>query len=207
MLQVLLFFYSFVCFPSRFATGFQNLKTLDVIATCRPVERTLWTIQSTAEDSEFAEEESVSDAEALLACWSYLKRRKRIGNWTNSERRKAIKESLKDSANPSFFWAGDDDSELLMDGDEEYDEEEDDDDDDFDIPLSELDILDVDLAEKENNGDAEMNPGKWFGEFTSFPTEPTTTPIKPKPMKTIGRDAIKKPNLPIAMYASNYLEF
>lgn len=130
-----------------------------------------------AEDDGVAEEERVSDAEALLACWSYLKRHRRIGNWTNYERRKAIKESLKDSANPSFFWA-EDDTALLMDGDEEYDEEEEDDDDDFDIPLSELDILDVDLAEKENNGDAEMNPGKWFGEFTTFPSEPTTTRMR-----------------------------
>jgi hypothetical protein len=39
-------------------------------------------------DDDGDDEIDVSDAEALLACWSYLQRRKRLGNWTESEQRK-----------------------------------------------------------------------------------------------------------------------
>jgi hypothetical protein len=36
------------------------------------------------------ENDDVSDAEALLACWSYLQRRKRLGNWTQAEQRRTL---------------------------------------------------------------------------------------------------------------------
>lgn len=163
MRQVVLFYCTF--FPFLLATGFQHLPRLHV--TPAVVERTPWTLQS------MAEEESVSDAEALLACWSYLKRRKRIGNWTNHERRKAIKEAIKESEEPSFFWEASDDNEVLMDGDEEYEEEEDEE--DFDVPLDDLAI--IDLEEKMGEED-DLNPDKWFGDFTSLPAEPSTTRLR-----------------------------
>ena len=55
--------------------------------------------------------DSISDAEALLACRAYLQRRKRWGPWTKAEGRKAMRlrslrnmQQLDDSSRNGFFW-------------------------------------------------------------------------------------------------------
>jgi hypothetical protein len=99
---------------------------------------------------------AVSDAEALLACWSYLKRRKRLGNWTKFERRKAMKALAK----PHYFWEDEDDEvEIVTDDDDE-------DPDEFEF---DMEAWNPGRDSKNKN----TSPEKWFGEFTSFPTEPT----------------------------------
>jgi hypothetical protein len=74
------------------------------------------------DDSTIDEEEididSVSDAEALLACRAYLQRKNRLGEWTQSKQRKRLREQaardLQDSSwgsdSTGFFW--EDPSEL-----------------------------------------------------------------------------------------------
>lgn len=167
MRDIVLFFFS--CIPFLCAAGFQPLSRPIVSHTVSKVEH--WTLQ--ASPKTITEEEGFLDAEALLACWAFLKRRKRIGNWTNAERRKAAKESTK----PSFLLGEDDDYELLMDGDEEYEEDE-----------EEYDAVNFDNGGRtsmdgENEiiietEDVDLNPDKWFGDFTSFPMEPTTTRMR-----------------------------
>ncbi|CAJ1918083.1 unnamed protein product [Cylindrotheca closterium] len=172
MFEIVLFFLS--CFPFLCATGFQPLPRYQVVQEVVPLVDHSWTLlQASPESSATTEEEDgISDAEALLACWSYLKRRKRIGNWTNAERRKAIKESIKESGRPSFFW-GEDDSELLMDGDVEYEDDEGEEEYyDRNIDGENTDYMDGEKEVIENEDDFST---EWFGEFTSFPTEPTVT--------------------------------
>ncbi|KAG7349627.1 hypothetical protein IV203_012224 [Nitzschia inconspicua] len=53
--------------------------------------------------------DDVSDAEALLACWSYLQRHKRLGNWTQYEQRMAQK-----SMSRTFFLMEDDLTDQLQ---------------------------------------------------------------------------------------------
>jgi hypothetical protein len=64
--------------------------------------------KSASEEEEVVEEEeeeidadSVSDAEALLACRAYLQRKNRLGEWTQFERRKRMKEVA--FAKPKFW--------------------------------------------------------------------------------------------------------
>jgi hypothetical protein len=98
----------------------------------------------------------VSDAEALLACWSYLKRHKRLGNWTQNERRK----SQAASAKPHYFWEEEDeDTEITIDEDEDEEYF-----DGGDLPQDRLDSSDTNPASE-----------IWFGEFTSFPIEPSVS--------------------------------
>eukprot|EP00980_Cylindrotheca_fusiformis_P009343 scaffold2047_cov129-Cylindrotheca_fusiformis.AAC.22 len=103
----------------------------------------------------------VSDAEALLACWSYLKRRKRIGNWTKYERRQAMKASAK----PHFFWEDEDEEvEIVVDEDDDED-------------LDYCDDEDWNPRRYSATSDEDNNPSTetWFGEFTSFPSGPTVS--------------------------------
>jgi hypothetical protein len=98
-------------------------------------------------------DEEVSDAEALLACWSYLRKRRRLGNWTQLERR----QNMKASAQPHFFWEEPDDEANNI-----VDDNDDDDDETFDL--------------SEPRPDRGTKTDEiWYGEFTSFPTEPTIT--------------------------------
>jgi hypothetical protein len=55
------------------------------------------------EEEDYDEFHDVSDAEALLACWSYLQRHKRLGNWTEYEQRRAQQASSR-----AFFLMDDD---------------------------------------------------------------------------------------------------
>lgn len=109
------------------------------------------------------EEESlskVSDAEALLACYSFLKKRKRT-NWTQMERRQ-----LKKKAAPvHYFWEEPDEEEYLAEydytGEEGYGDDENDFDDEFE-------------KRPEKNDKDEI----WYGEFTSFPMEASKTRLR-----------------------------
>jgi hypothetical protein len=106
-----------------------------------------------------SDDEEVSDAEALLACWSYLRKRRRLGNWTQLERRQA----MKASAQPHFFWEEPDDEANNI-----VDDNNDNMDDDETLDLSEPR---PDRGTKTDETTDEI----WYGEFTSFPTEPTIT--------------------------------
>ncbi len=106
--------------------------------------------------------EDVSDAEALLACYAYLKRRKRLGNWTQKERR----QRMKAAAQPHFFWE-EDLSKLAARLQKESQGER---------------IVDDDEEHPEGERETRMRPSRtssaaevWSGEFTSFPTDPSPT--------------------------------
>jgi hypothetical protein len=105
---------------------------------------------------------SVSDAEAFLACRSYLQRRKKIGGWKQYERRKRMKEVA--SAQRNTFW--EDPSELVYLQDPDS---------------SELDVS-QEVASWEDHQPERIvfeNPEeKDYGLFTSFPTEPSATRIR-----------------------------
>jgi len=65
----------------------------------------------------------VSDAEALLACWSFLKRRKRLGKWIEYEERQAQK-----ALSRNYFLTDDEVGdelldEILLDDDDDEDED------------------------------------------------------------------------------------
>lgn len=74
--------------------------------------------------------DEVSDAEALLACWSYLQRRKRLGNWTQFEQRMA-----QQALSRTYFLTEDDlneqrdefddDNEMIVSSSKEYTQEDD----------------------------------------------------------------------------------
>ena len=116
------------------------------------------TTSSTKESNNNEEPQSfVSDAEALLACYSFLNKRKRLGNWTQLERRKL----MKASAQPHFFWEELEDVEAAAAAaaaEEEGDE-----------------AMDLDEPRQDRN---ENKDEIWYGEFTSFPTEPTITRVR-----------------------------
>jgi len=72
----------------------------------------------------------VSDAEALLACWSFLKRRKRLGKWTEYEERQAQK-----AVSRNYFLMDEEvRDELLHEILHDDDDDDDDDDDEEDLP-------------------------------------------------------------------------
>ncbi len=70
-------------------------------------------------EEEQDEEMMVSDAEALLACWSFLKRRKRLGDWTEHEERKAQKVLSR-----NYFLTDDGEGYSLLDYDDDDDDDE-----------------------------------------------------------------------------------
>lgn len=109
------------------------------------------------------EESEVSDAEALLACYSYLRRRKRLGEWTQQERR----QRMKAAASPHFFWEEDlakiSKVAVRLNQDAEDASENDTDDDDDEIEES------VKLRPTSTSSSAEI----WSGAFTSFPEDPS----------------------------------
>jgi hypothetical protein len=140
-LSVFLFF-SNLCVFFEVSCSF-SLPTTHVLMSRRAHQFSTTVFKAAASDDTSA----VSDAEALHACWSYLKRRKTLGNWTKFERRNAMKALAK----PHYFWEDEDDEvEIVTDDD-------DDDDPEYDVEAW------------------SPGPEKWFGEFTSFPTEPTVT--------------------------------
>mmetsp|Transcript_24732 Transcript_24732/g.70961 ORF Transcript_24732/g.70961 Transcript_24732/m.70961 type:complete len:544 (+) Transcript_24732:68-1699(+) len=114
------------------------------------------------QEEEDASDMEVSDAEALLACYAYLKRRKRIGNWAQKERR----ERMRASASPNLFWEEDfsrmaakwQKGDLLWDDDDEnnYDDEE---------------GGEMSLRPRRSSNADEV----WSGVFLSFPTDPSPT--------------------------------
>ena len=116
---------------------------------------------------EESEEESISDAEALLACWSYLNKRKQMGNWTNFERRKERRKANE----PQFFLELED---LEVENPDQLYENVD----DFD----ELELKDGDMHQKDNSGSASSAGGRadeiWYGEFLSFPAKPSETRLR-----------------------------
>jgi len=73
----------------------------------------------------------VSDAEALLACWSYLRRRKRAGEWDEHEERKAQKELSQ-----NYFLTEEETDDIMDDDDEDDDDEDEDISEDNDIHLN-----------------------------------------------------------------------
>lgn len=115
-----------------------------------------------ADDESDLDVNSVSDAEALLACRTYLQRRKQMGGWKQYERRKRMKEVA--SAQRNTFW--EDPSELVYLQDPES---------------SQLDAS-QEVASWEDHQPERIvfeNPDeKDYGLFTSFPTEPSQTRIR-----------------------------
>jgi hypothetical protein len=105
------------------------------------------------------EESSVSDAEALLACWSFLNKRKRLGNWTQLERRKR----MRASAPLHYFW--EEPVEEIYIAEHDYGDDEDPDESSFD--------QEEDRPDRNNNKDE-----VWYGEFTSFPLKPSITRVR-----------------------------
>jgi hypothetical protein len=124
--------------------------------------------------------QEVSDAEALLACYAFLKRRKRIGagNWTQMERR----QRMKAVAQPHYFWEEDlskiasrlqkemqgepssSGSRRMIMGSGNDDEED----------SLEGDGGETRMRPSRTNSAAEV----WSGEFTSFPTDPSPTRMR-----------------------------
>jgi len=119
--------------------------------------------------SQNREENEVSDAEALLACYQYLRRRKRIGNWEQQERR----QRMKAASSPHFFLEEDLSkiaSRLHRERRDNINPPGDDDDDDNDD------------SEESEGDEARLRPSPtrassevWSGEFTSFPEGPSST--------------------------------
>jgi len=75
------------------------------------------------DDNDIEEEEEnehrVSDAEALLACWSFLKRRKRLGDWNEYEERQA-----QNALSQNYFLTDDEAEETILDEDDDDDDDE-----------------------------------------------------------------------------------
>jgi hypothetical protein len=127
--------------------------------------------------------DTVSDAEALLACRAYLQHRNRLqGGWEQFEQRKTMR-NFQSTQRSSYFW--EDPSELVFlkdDNDDENDNENDDDENDYENgpwhsePSSwedqESGIVVFDNTN--NDGSATNDLGK---EFTTFPLQPSKTRI------------------------------
>ena len=119
------------------------------------------------ENSEPVQDLLVSDAEALLACYAYLKRHMRLENstWTQKERR----QRMKVAAQPHFFWE-EDLSKIAARVKQEmlgkFIEEEEDDDDDDD------EHRETPLRPSRSSSTAEVLVGR---NSLLFPTEPSPT--------------------------------
>lgn len=128
---------------------------------------------------EAVDPDSVTDAEALLACRAYLQRKNRLGAWKDYQRRK---ESLRQASSSfeegvGYFW---EDPEQLV-----YLDHEDDDEDEDDVDEKEEGVEGRVVFE---NLDLDGTVTMWMGadkaqisalaigaaEFTSFPTNPST---------------------------------
>ena len=120
------------------------------------------------EEEEEVEFGTVSDAEALLACYSFLQRRKKMGNWTKYERRQLMKASSK----PHFFWEEQDEEIEMRDDYVDIDDEEDPD------ALDMEDSVSLSSQDDDNNNNDDDNRSPGFGEFTTFPIGPTTARIR-----------------------------
>jgi hypothetical protein len=68
-------------------------------------------------------EDRISDAEALLACWSFLKRRKRLGDWNEHEERQA-----QNALSQNYFLTDDEAGGSILDEDDDDDDDDDDND-------------------------------------------------------------------------------
>ena len=100
---------------------------------------------------DYVDVDSVSEAEALLACRAYLQRRNRLGEWTAGERRKQLRKEARKQGNifgEERHWYNNetDDFDTIMDfdssdetTDDDGEEAEDDDDDDDDDKNNKLD--------------------------------------------------------------------
>ena len=154
------------------------------------------------------EVDTVSDAEALLACRAYLSRKNKLdGGWKHYQRRKQAKQ-VAASQPYAFFW--EDPTELIylqqkqvkhssmdhevVDEYDDYDDENDDDDDDDDNANE--GVLDVTTASQQDTVDDDIfdyyDPelelqeqvvfqkpnGEDYEAFTSFPSGPSETRIR-----------------------------
>jgi len=106
----------------------------------------------------------VSDAEALLACYSFLKRRKRMGRWESQE----LRQRQQASAPPHFFWE-DDLSKLVARRENELEHHQQGDEEEEEIEYDEEWEEETPLRPPRSSSAAEV----WSGEFTSFPTGPS----------------------------------
>lgn len=126
-------------------------------------------------------EDQVTDAEALLACYAYLRKTKRMGIWTKHEERKA----MRAAAEPHFFWEHKDgenfnpnkkrllDADGIDDYDFDDDEKENDDDDDDD------DFLERQyMGSSPDNGTDRQREELLYGQFSSFPKEPEPSTVR-----------------------------
>jgi hypothetical protein len=93
----------------------------------------------------------ISDAEALLACWGHLKRRKLYGNWTEHEQRQAQK-----GLSQTIFLPEDDDFDDDSEDDDDDDDDDDEDDDDDDDDMNEYDS-DYDRDDDDDDEDDEWS--------------------------------------------------
>ena len=124
-----------------------------------------------ADDNEI----DISDAEALLACWSYLQRRKRLGNWTESEQRK-----VQRSLSRGYFLTDNDIDDMIGTVNDEFvnDNEED------RVPKQTTNDNDDSAEEEEFDEDNENIPDISFGgpnlyeDFTSLWGRPTESYIR-----------------------------
>ena len=120
--------------------------------------------------SQQAEGNEVSDAEALIACYTYLRRRKRVGTWEHQERRKRMKAA---AASPQVFLE-EDLSKIASRLNRENNNKN--------HHLRDT-ITDDDIDDEDEEGDdARLRPFRtsastevWSGEFTSFPEGPSST--------------------------------
>lgn len=69
-------------------------------------------------EDEQENEHRISDAEALLACWSYLKRRKRLGDWNDYKERQA-----QNRLSQNYFLIDDEEGDIILDEDEDDDDD------------------------------------------------------------------------------------
>ena len=127
-------------------------------------------------DDQDIDVDSVSDAEALLACRSYLQRRKRMsgGRWKQHEVRKRMKE-ISTSEQPLSFW---EDSSELVYFRREFQRK--------DLSIEEG-LLDTSIDDDDDSETLFGQPERSMFEstddleytsFTSYPTEPSPTRIK-----------------------------
>ena len=72
------------------------------------------------EEEKEENEHLVSDAEALLACWSFLKRRKRLGDWKEYEERKS-----QNLLSRNYFLADDEEGYSILEDDDDDDDDDD----------------------------------------------------------------------------------
>jgi hypothetical protein len=123
--------------------------------------------------------DTVSDAEALLACRAYLQHRNRFqGGWEEFEQRKTMR-NVPSTQRSSYFW--EDPSELIFLKNKNDEEDDDDDNDDnyeneplYSEPASWED-QESEIVVFDNTNDCGTNDlGK---EFTTFPVQPSKTRI------------------------------